>query len=465
MSPARVPTWEEIAAAAAAYPHGLACIGAKENRCHVVTWETADESMAKCTAKVIGNPVFLSTLTFGDDFMTHVRNHEKPGSMAGYRDSAYGPLLVFDLDRKDEAGRPNPAVAVPDVSSLLVTLLELGLPHECISVAFSGLKGFHVEVPSSLCGAMPSRNFAAIADQFCSEIAAKAGVEIDVNLYRLLQPLRAPNSRHEVSGLFKIPMTVVEFLDRSWTDIELLAARPREFVPPPLMHEPIPAVGKIWSHAEQLAGGTPARSQREDGGVRGGTGGGDARLTWHWRRGAPDGERAVALFRAAANLADFESLDDLIRALLDRATVLCGLPPTEAAAHIHSALRRAAEVRRLDQIDQRSGIRLLAFLRFHQHLPAAGASHSGAREVFLAIFEAEKKAEEKETSTPPKPEGGRPSKPPATKKSGSASAAAAKPAAGETTQEEEISPLTFFGLRPEELWGKSLPESPRKPKR
>ncbi len=53
----------------------------------------------------------------------------------------------------------------------------------------------------------------------------------------------------------------------------------------------------------------------------------------------------MALFRAAANLADFESRDDLIRALLDRATALCGLPPTEAATHIDSALRRAAEGR------------------------------------------------------------------------------------------------------------------------
>lgn len=92
-----------------------------------------------------------------------------------------------------------------------------------------------------------------------------------------------------------------------------------------------------------------------------------------------------------------------------------------------------------------------------------GKAH--AREVFLAIFKAEKEAEEKETSTPPKPEGGRPGKPPAKKKSGTAPAAKAKPAAGKTTPEEEISALTFFDLNPGKLWGKSLPKSLRKPKR
>ena len=62
----------------------------------------------------------------------------------------------------------------------------------------------------------------------------------------------------------------------------------------------------------------------------------------------------MATFRAAANLSDFATVEDLIWALLNRATALCGLPPTEAAAHIDSALRRAAEARLLDQIDLRS---------------------------------------------------------------------------------------------------------------
>jgi hypothetical protein len=342
--PARVPTAEEIAAAAAAYPHGFACIGAKEARRDVVAWETAYASMAGCTAKVIGQPVFLSNFSFGDDFLTYVRNHEKPGSMAGYRGPAYSRLLVFDIDRKDASGRPDPAAALPDVSSLIVALMELGFPHESISVFFSGSKGAHVAVASSLVGAMPSDNFPAIAREFCSMIAAEAGIEIDLSLYSILQPLRAPNSRHEGSGLFKVAMTVEEFLDRSLEEIRELATRPRVFVPPPFVHEPIPVLAELWSHAGQVVSGPARRRDLDQRAI-----GGDARIfgqTWEFLfGGAPEGERAVALFRAAANLADFESCDDLIRALLSRGTMLCGLPPAEAAAHIDSALRRAAEGR------------------------------------------------------------------------------------------------------------------------
>ena len=347
-------TAQDMAAAAVPFEHGFACIGAKDATRTVVPWAEVYSSMAACTdPSVIGKPVFLSMHVFTDDFVTHVRDHKKPGSTAGYRGSAYSPMLVFDIDRKDEAGQPMPAVAHQDTFSLLVVLLELGVPADCIRVSYSGSKGFHVDFPSMLAGAVPSENFPDVENAFCSMIAAEAGIEIDPSLYRTLQPLRAPNSRHEVSGLFKVSMTIEEFLDLSLTDIQGLASRPRVFVPPCLVQDTIPVLSELWIHAEQLASAPTRRSERE---VR--SSDGDARIwqsTWQFLiGGAPDGERAVATFRAAANLSDFATVEDLIWALLNRATALCGLPPTEAAAHIDSALRRAAEARLLDQIDLRS---------------------------------------------------------------------------------------------------------------
>ena len=349
-------TAQDIAAAAAPFEHGFACIGSKDATRTVIPWAEVYSSLAACTdPSVIGKPVFLSMHVFTDDFVTHVRDHKKPGSTAGYRGSAYSPVLVFDIDRKDEAGQPTPEVAHQDTLSLVVVLLELGVPADCIRVSYSGSKGFHVDFPSMLAGAMPSENFSDVENAFCSMIAAEAGIEIDPSLYRTLQPLRAPNSRHEVSGLFKVSMTIEEFLDLSLADIQCLASQPRVFVPPCLVQDPIPVLGELWMHAEQLASIPARRSERE---IRGS--GGDARIwqsTWQFLiGGAPDGERAMATFRAAANLSDFATVEDLIWALLDRGTALCGLPPTEAAAHIDSALRRAAEARLLDQIDLRSEI-------------------------------------------------------------------------------------------------------------
>jgi hypothetical protein len=349
-APPHLLTAQDIAAAAAPYTHGFACIGAKDAPRAVIPWAEVYSSMAGCTDQsVIGKPVFLSMHVFTDDFVAHVRSHQKPGSTAGYRGPAYSPVLVFDIDRKDDAGQPTPEVAHQDTLSLLVVLLELGVPHDRLRVSYSGSKGFHVEFPSMLAGAMPSENFLDAENAFCSMIAAEAGIEIDPSLYRTLQPLRAPNSRHEGTRLFKVSMTTEEFLDLSFADIRGLANRPRAFAPPCLMQDPVPALRELWMHAEQKAISTPHRGERDAS-----SGGEDARIwqsTWQFLiGGAPDGERAVATFRAAANLSDFESVEDLIRALLDRATALCGLPPSEAAAHIDSALRRAEEARLFEQI-------------------------------------------------------------------------------------------------------------------
>ena len=343
-------TAQDIAAAATAYEHGFACIGSKDVTRKVITWAEVYSAAAACTdPSVIGKPVFLSMYAFTDDFVTHVRNHKKSGSMAGYRGSAYSPVLVFDIDRKDAAGQPTPEAARQDALSLVVVLLELGVPADCIRVSYSGSKGFHIDFPSMLAGAMPSEKFPDVENAFCSTIAAEAGIEIDTSLYRTLQPLRAPNSRHEESGLFKVSMTLEEFLDLSLGEIQELATQPRVFVPTPLVHAPLPILVELWMHAEQVASIAPYRGERD---AR--NGGEDARIwqsTWQFLiGGAPDGERAVAMFRAAANLSDFETVEDLIWALFDRATRLCGLPPSEAAAHIDSALRRAEEARLLEQI-------------------------------------------------------------------------------------------------------------------
>jgi hypothetical protein len=145
-------------------------------------------------------------------------------------------------------------------------------------------------------------------------------------------------------------MSAAEFLDLSLAQIQALAAKPRAFTPLKFIHEPIPVLWELWRHASDEARNSHQRHESPRGATAG-----DARIwqsTWQFLvSGAPDGERAVATFRAAANLAHFETVDDLIRALLDRGVTLSGLPRTEAAGHIESALRRAGEAQLLSQIE------------------------------------------------------------------------------------------------------------------
>jgi hypothetical protein len=70
------------------------------------------------------------------------------------------------------------------------------------------------------------------------------------------------------------------------------------------------------------------------------------RSTWDFLvNGAPEGSRATELYKAAANLLDFESVEDLVRALLQRPVDLSGLSPREADGHIDGAVRSVYGIR------------------------------------------------------------------------------------------------------------------------
>jgi len=170
-----------------------------------------------------------------------------------------------------------------------------------------------------------------------------AGVTIDPSLYRTLQPLRCPNSRNEKSGLFKVWLSVDELKSLPMGAIEALARSPRPFTLPPLDLEPLPQLVESWRLAEQQV--QAAKLERT---VRS-KGDGNARLfrsTWDFLvNGAVEGSRATELYKAATNLMDFESVEALARALLQRPAELSGLSPREADGHIDGAVRRLYGVR------------------------------------------------------------------------------------------------------------------------
>jgi hypothetical protein len=59
------------------------------------------------------------------------------------------------------------------------------------------------------------------------------------------------------------------------------------------------------------------------------------------RSGAPNGERATRLFRAAANLGEFGCTDHLAFALLEEPARDCGLTPSEVKKQINDGLAHA----------------------------------------------------------------------------------------------------------------------------
>jgi hypothetical protein len=350
LSESTLPTAADIQQAAADLTVGFVCTDRIDTPRTLVAWHEHFEAMATYSASDLhGRCVFGSTYTFTNALRDHIETNDRSvvttgadrpsGSIAGFTGIAYSPLLTFDIDGHDPHGGSAPAAAQQAAIRLVDRLVQLGVPADLLLVFFSGSKGFHVQFPSALAGAQPAVNFAAVAGHFCREVAGHCGVTIDSAMYRTLQPLRSPNSRNEKSMLFKVRVSAEELRSLPIEEIEALAQSPRPFAPPGLIHEPIPGIAALWRQAvaRALADAKPR--------VTPGDADDDARIfraTWDFLlNGAEEGSRATELFKAAANLMDFASIEELVRALLTRPAVLSGLSPQEAASHIDGAVRRA----------------------------------------------------------------------------------------------------------------------------
>ena len=333
----------------AAFSTGFEVLGDVDRKRQPRDWQAGFASA--CTGASLWPPrcpVFLSAFAFTGEFRTHLAS-SKDGSAAGFSGAAYCPLIWFDIDREmknpDRKLVPDINAALEGTRRLVEKLIELGVPESCLLVFFSGNRGFHIGVFTGLFAARPSVQFAKVARLACGAIAEAAGCEIDKNIYKTVQPLRAPNSPHEKSGLFKVRLSLEELRSLSAEKICEFAKQPRLFEPPYLEAEPVPRLARIWQAAEVAH----AEQQTARAATAGMAGNDDAELfraTMEFLTvGAPDGERATEGFKAGMNLLDFGDIESLVAALLARGFERSGYPPSEAQQQIKGVFRHWHEQR------------------------------------------------------------------------------------------------------------------------
>jgi hypothetical protein len=275
---------------------------------------------------------YLSAFTYGEDFRRHLAD---TGSTKGFDGVCHAGFVWWDVDRKDVAQ------AQTDTARLAVAICEqLGLEHDDVLAFFSGRRGFHVGVPTSVWSPVPSLRFSKVVRSFAETIATAAGVTIDSGVYDKVRAFRAPNSRHPATGLHKRQVTVGALMELS-TDTILNTAR----TPAPVIWEPTTAAsdaaGRLWDQcATEVEGAAQVRTMpRSDGAVPSALN----RSTFDFiRNGADAGDRHRLLFSAAANLAEFGCPPDLAFALLTEAGLDSGLPPREVRRQIECGLSRIA---------------------------------------------------------------------------------------------------------------------------
>jgi hypothetical protein len=179
---------------------------------------------------------------------THTNDKGSP-TVAGFDGPSWAPALHLDFDAETD-----PALALTWVRQVLLRLQAEGVNLRAVRVYFSGHKGFHSELPASLFGGFtPSVHLADQLKQ--AAIAILQDIPFDHSVYDKLRLWRLPNTRHGVSGLFKIPLTVTELFTLDLAAIQELARAPRgpadhpELTPiPDEEWEPVPALVAIWTN-------------------------------------------------------------------------------------------------------------------------------------------------------------------------------------------------------------------------
>lgn len=135
--------------------------------------------------------------------------------------------LYFDLDSEDAEESKR------ECSLLVSHLLGKGVPEAAIRVYFTGKKGFHVEVESVTLGVGPSADLANIFRYIAKDIGKQLDLTtLDFQVYDKRRMWRIPNTKHQGTNLYKIPISTDEVQTLSMDDIVSLAETTRDIPVP-----------------------------------------------------------------------------------------------------------------------------------------------------------------------------------------------------------------------------------------
>lgn len=310
--------------------YGFRIVGNCTNDRRLIDWPSAFVAYSQCDDRAeVNREAYLSAFCFGDAFANHLNT---TGSTKGYVGECGADWLWFDIDRDDIDD------ATTDARRLAAGLVNrYEITGDDLLCFFSGSKGYHIGLPLSVCGSpMPSVSFHATCRRFAESIAAQSNVAIDSGVYDRVRAFRAPNSRHPKTGRYKRNLTFDELLGLKASRIIELAETPEPFeIPEP--PRPNGQAVRDWN-----ASGVVVDEQRQAVAVRReGTQSPKVNrsTTEFMRDGATTGDRHRTLFSAAANLAEFHSVEELAFALLTEPGLDSELSPSDVKRQIECGLK------------------------------------------------------------------------------------------------------------------------------
>lgn len=310
--------------------YGFRIVGGCHNDRRLIDWPSAFVAYSQCNQRAqCDREAYLSAFTFADAFREHLT---RTGTTKGYVGDCWSPWLWFDIDRDDIDA------ATHDARRLASYLIDrFAIAGDALLAFYSGSKGYHLGLPTSLWKPEPSTSFHACCRRFAEGVAAAAGIAIDSGVYDRVRAFRAPNSRHPKTGRFKRSLSLDELMHLRASRIVELAETPEPFeIPDP------PAIDcnatQLWNDtvAAVDAQRTVATQRRSNGNCSQSLN----RSTMEFiRDGAMTGDRHRLLFSAAANLAELGCSFELAFALLSESALDSGLAPSEVRRQIECGLK------------------------------------------------------------------------------------------------------------------------------
>lgn len=314
-----------------ATPYGFRIVGPCWETRRWVNAHAAFSGYAACVEQAdVTNESYLSAFQFDKAFPDFL---ERTGSTKGYAGPCWSPWLWWDIDREDDIEG-----ATHDARRLVAFLADrYRLDGDELLVFYSGSKGYHVGLPTSLWQPGPSPQFNKLARRFAEHIAELVKIRIDTGVYDKVRPFRAPNSRHPKSGRHKRRLAFNELLNLKTAAILHLAAEPEPFDLPPAPPKNNKATDDWHNTSEYVAKSTNANRPKQ---MASDSVAPLNRYTMEFiRDGAAVGNRHRLLFSAAANLAEFGCPRALAHALLTESARDSGLPPKDVRRQIECGLQ------------------------------------------------------------------------------------------------------------------------------
>lgn len=137
---------------------------------------------------------------------------KETGSVAGITDVTTDNI-VFDFDSEDLE------MAKSDTIETVSRLVSHGINPDDFTVCYSGQKGFSIEMQTT--STFTPKELKCLAKAIAGDLQT-----FDTKVYNANRIFRIPKTRHNISGLFKIPLTVNQLSDLTVADIKRLAKSP-----------------------------------------------------------------------------------------------------------------------------------------------------------------------------------------------------------------------------------------------